>query len=87
MVSVFLHLCCTYVAHGHKGPEGHPDRLSARVRAEVGVALGHFDGDVSHQLLNDLERDASRPACTLAARPSLPQAPREGGRCCSDEDR
>lgn len=58
MFSGFLHPCCTCVARRCKGPVEYPDCLSARVRAEVGVALDQFDGDVSHQLLNDLERDA-----------------------------
>lgn len=64
MVSGFLHPCCTYVARRNRGAVENPDRLSARVRAQVGVPLRHFDGDVSHQLLDHLERNT--PHCKVA---------------------
>jgi hypothetical protein len=43
MVSDVLHPCCTYVACGRKRqePVKNTDRLSPRVGAQVGVALGH----------------------------------------------
>lgn len=61
MISGALHLCCAYAARGRGQQElvKNTDRLPPRVGAHVGVALGHLASDVSHQLLDDLERNAS----------------------------
>lgn len=93
MVSGFLHPCCTYVACGRKrqGPVENTDRLSPRVGAQVGIALGHLDGDVSHQLLDDVEGGALarrgspvgpvEPPCVGQVEP-VPWSPAASKRAC-----